>query len=335
MIAASSSPSALHDQLGAARVPSDPLALLLGTLGAGTPGAAKAPLQAAPTASASSGSKLRPGASPESAPRGPGATCAATLGDVPTCGVPTCGVPTCGVPTCGVPTCDVSIGDASIGDASIGDASILNVSVVNVPFRAECGGLDGSVLDAFFRERDVEAVREYFYVVDGRPHLCCWIEWRARPAPTVADKRRARERRADATELLDAPSRSAFDALRAWRLARARELSVPAYRLFTDRVLARIAKRRPVDRTELGAIEGVGATALENWANGVLDVLNGLSAAGTTGAEPATRPDQGRNTGPDADPGTGPAPALALDASPPAASRAASGAAPGTTQSTV
>lgn len=164
------------------------------------------------------------------------------------------------------------------------DAPFLNVSIVNVPFRAESGGLDGGVLEEFFRERDVEAAREYFYVVDGRPHLCCWIEWRTRPALTSTGGARSRTRRDDAGEPLDAPSRAAFEALREWRLARAKELSVPAYRLFTDRVLTRIAKRRPEDRAALGAIEGVGAAALDRWAEGVLGVLARLRAGSAAGA---------------------------------------------------
>lgn len=177
-----------------------------------------------------------------------------------------------------------SSGDASFARVQTNgpDAPVLNVSIVNLPYRAECGGLDSAVLEAFLREREVEAAREYFYVVDGRPHLCCWIEWRSKPAPPSAGKRRASAERSGSGEALGEPpddpldsrARAAFDALREWRLARAREKSVPAYRVFTDRVLKRIARKRPANRAELGAIEGVSAAALEAWADQVLGVLD-------------------------------------------------------------
>ena len=64
-----------------------------------------------------------------------------------------------------------------------------------------------------------------------------------------------------------------FDALKAWRLARAREDDVPAYLVFHNATLEEIAARRPRSLDELAAVPGVGPAKLERYGQGVLAAL--------------------------------------------------------------
>jgi DNA helicase-2/ATP-dependent DNA helicase PcrA len=64
-----------------------------------------------------------------------------------------------------------------------------------------------------------------------------------------------------------------FDALKAWRLARARQDDVPAYLVFHNSTLEEIAARRPANLDELGAVPGVGPARLERYGEGVLAAL--------------------------------------------------------------
>ena len=64
-----------------------------------------------------------------------------------------------------------------------------------------------------------------------------------------------------------------FDALKAWRLARARRDDVPAYLVFHNSTLEEIAARRPTSLDELGAVPGVGPAKLERYGEGVLAAL--------------------------------------------------------------
>jgi len=68
-----------------------------------------------------------------------------------------------------------------------------------------------------------------------------------------------------------------FEALRAWRLERARADDVPAYVVFHNSTLEEIASRRPRSLDELGAVPGVGPSKLERYGE---DVLAALAAAG-------------------------------------------------------
>jgi ATP-dependent DNA helicase RecQ len=69
----------------------------------------------------------------------------------------------------------------------------------------------------------------------------------------------------------------AFEALRAWRLTRARADGVAPYVVFHDAVLRDIAASRPATLVALGRVQGVGAAKLERYGRDVLDVLGDLA----------------------------------------------------------
>jgi DNA helicase-2/ATP-dependent DNA helicase PcrA len=66
-----------------------------------------------------------------------------------------------------------------------------------------------------------------------------------------------------------------FERLRTWRLAVARDASVPAFVVFTDATLTAIAEAAPSDEAGLSGISGVGARKLEQYGSDVLAVLAG------------------------------------------------------------
>jgi len=66
------------------------------------------------------------------------------------------------------------------------------------------------------------------------------------------------------------PGSPLFLRLREWRRGTAREQGVPAYVVFSDATLARIADRRPASTAELTAIPGVGQVKLDRYGAAVL-----------------------------------------------------------------
>jgi DNA helicase-2/ATP-dependent DNA helicase PcrA len=61
--------------------------------------------------------------------------------------------------------------------------------------------------------------------------------------------------------------------LKSWRSERAKQLSVPAYVVFTDATLMAIAEQRPSDEAALVAISGIGATKLQRFGTDVLALI--------------------------------------------------------------
>lgn len=92
--------------------------------------------------------------------------------------------------------------------------------------------------------------------------------------PTRSATARARGSRSTAPEL-PASAAPAFERLRAWRAATAKEQGVPAYVVFHDATLRQIATEEPATLAALGTIGGVGATKLERFGQQVLDALHG------------------------------------------------------------
>jgi len=62
-------------------------------------------------------------------------------------------------------------------------------------------------------------------------------------------------------------------ALREWRMAEARRRRVPAFRIFSDRVLKTMASRRPGTARELLSISGIGMTTVERYGQQIYRIV--------------------------------------------------------------
>ncbi len=63
------------------------------------------------------------------------------------------------------------------------------------------------------------------------------------------------------------------EALREWRRNRSRKDGIPAFRVFSDRTLAEIVRRRPTDLMSLGRCHGIGPAKLEQFGDEILAVI--------------------------------------------------------------
>ena len=64
-----------------------------------------------------------------------------------------------------------------------------------------------------------------------------------------------------------------FEALRAARMAIARDLSVPPYVVFPDTTLVALATDRPSSREAMLGVSGVGQAKLERYGDAFLQVI--------------------------------------------------------------
>jgi DNA helicase II / ATP-dependent DNA helicase PcrA len=129
------------------------------------------------------------------------------------------------------------------------------------------------------RRGDVEEERRLFYVGLTRAKRHVLVTWEGRPSRFL-DELGVRAAapplpRAEKTAL---PQTPAVQALREWRLARARADEVPAYVVFNDRTLAELAARTPRTIAELAAVPGIGPAKLERYGPELLVRLADLAA---------------------------------------------------------
>jgi ATP-dependent DNA helicase UvrD/PcrA len=114
-------------------------------------------------------------------------------------------------------------------------------------------------------EDELAEERRLFYVGLTRAKRTLAVSWVARPSRFLT------ELTGGETAAHEPPE--GFEALKAWRLARARAEEIPAYIVFHNATLEEIAARRPRSLAELAAVPGVGPQKLERYGEEVLAAL--------------------------------------------------------------
>ena len=86
---------------------------------------------------------------------------------------------------------------------------------------------------------------------------------RTRRKKPAASKTKSRKGKGASVSKTQSPALE--EALRAWRLQEAKRRGVPAFRIFTDRVLQTMLDERPQNDTELLAISGIGLATVKQY----------------------------------------------------------------------
>jgi DNA helicase-2/ATP-dependent DNA helicase PcrA len=114
---------------------------------------------------------------------------------------------------------------------------------------------------------EIDEERRLLYVGMTRAKRVLALTWVGKPSRFLAEL-------APEAAVVEAPE--GFEALKAWRLERARRDDVPAYVVFHNTTLEEIAGRRPRSLAELEAVPGVGPAKLERYGEDVLAALSRL-----------------------------------------------------------
>ena len=130
--------------------------------------------------------------------------------------------------------------------------------------------LDDKELPSKLARSDADRAEErrLLYVGMTRARARLALTWSRRPSPFLAELGVAGAppgRAAARSERAPRDSSPAAEALRRWRLERARSEGVPAYVIFPDRTIAEILLRRPASPSELAAIHGLGPARLARF----------------------------------------------------------------------
>ncbi len=129
------------------------------------------------------------------------------------------------------------------------------------------------------RRGDVDDERRLFYVGLTRAKRHLLVTWEGRPSRFLDELGvRAAARPLPKREKPKLEQTPAVQALRDWRLARARADEVPAYVVFNDRTLAELVARTPRTLAELAAVPGIGPAKLERYGPELLARLAEVAA---------------------------------------------------------
>ena len=129
------------------------------------------------------------------------------------------------------------------------------------------------------RRGDAAEERRLFYVGLTRAKRHLLVTWEGKPSRFLDELGvRAAAPALSKRERPALEQTPAVQALREWRLARARADEVPAYVVFNDRTLAELVARTPRTLAELAAVPGIGPTKLERYGADLLAQLADVAA---------------------------------------------------------
>jgi len=109
----------------------------------------------------------------------------------------------------------------------------------------------------------------YVGLTRAKRHLA--VTWAGKPSRFLAEL--GVEAPPPSQKRAEEPDDPLYDALKRWRLQRAKADEIPAYVVFHNSTLAEIAVRRPSTIAELASVPGVGPAKLERYGQELLAAL--------------------------------------------------------------
>ena len=145
----------------------------------------------------------------------------------------------------------------------------MKLKILTLRFLESAGGFDDQPLQAFTADKEVIEFSEHFFLHENAPYLTLVLAYRLasddvgkRPLPRPDPRR----------ELAD-DEKPAYDALKAWRAARAKAEGIPPYMIASNKQLAQMIRLKPVSRTALTRIEGIGEAKAAKYGEDILAIL--------------------------------------------------------------
>ena len=145
----------------------------------------------------------------------------------------------------------------------------MKLKIFTFRFSEGIGGFDDKPLQEFIADKEVIEFAEHFFIHENTPYLTVLIAYRL----LAAEEKRKLVRRQDPRSELDEREKKAYDALRAWRAARARQEGIPPYMIANNKQFAKMIKLRATTRAALGRVEGIGEAKTARYGDEILQTI--------------------------------------------------------------
>ena len=145
----------------------------------------------------------------------------------------------------------------------------MKLKVFTFRFSGSTDGFNDEPLQAFIADKEVIEFSEHFFVHEKTPYLTLLLSYRL----LNHDQGGKSKRRQDPRKELDDREKQAYDALRAWRAARARQEGIPPYMIANNKQLAGMIKRGAATKVSLAGVEGIGEAKIARYGDEILQTI--------------------------------------------------------------
>ena len=136
-------------------------------------------------------------------------------------------------------------------------------------FSEAINGFDDKAMQDFTADKEVIEYSEHFFVHENTHYLTILIAYRN----LGPGEKRRRSPGTDPRRDMDDRERRAYDALRTWRAARAKQEGVPPYMIANNKQLAEIVRSKPETKAGLEGVRGIGRAKIEQYGDDILKTL--------------------------------------------------------------
>ena len=144
----------------------------------------------------------------------------------------------------------------------------MKLKIFTFPFSAK-GGFDDEALQKFLADKAVIEHHHHFFTHEGRPYLTIIVAYRS----IDVHLQQRSTLKSDPRKALDEIEKQAYDALRAWRKARAMQEGIPSYMIAHNRQLARMVRMKAASKTDLAKVQGFGDAKVEKYGQEILETI--------------------------------------------------------------
>ena len=145
----------------------------------------------------------------------------------------------------------------------------MKLKIFTLQFSDSMAGFDDKPLQDFITDKEVIDFSEHFFIHEKTPYLTILLSYRV----LTDDEKRKDKFRPDPAKELDEKEKRAYDALRTWRAARARQEGIPPYMIANNKQLAKMIKLRATTKSALAKVDGIGDAKTVKYGDEILQTI--------------------------------------------------------------
>ena len=146
----------------------------------------------------------------------------------------------------------------------------MKLKIFTLRFSDSANGFDDTPIQEFTADKEVIEYTEHFFIHDKTPYLTVLLSYRE----FASDEKQKVYRRSDPRLELDGLEKEAYEALRAWRAAKAKQEGIPPYMIANNKQLAKIVRLKAGTKADLAKVSGIGDAKIQQHGEEILRVLS-------------------------------------------------------------
>lgn len=148
------------------------------------------------------------------------------------------------------------------------------VKIFTLSFDLSKQQFDAKIFDEFAASKKIIQVNDYFFSQGGATYLCLIVKYDLVSEETRKNLSPIPSRNADFKIEFKDEEMKLFNELRSWRAQACKDEGVPPYIILNNKQLARIVEIKPLTKTALDEVDGIGKIKVEKYASAILEIVS-------------------------------------------------------------